>query len=81
MAAISAYQAKTHFSRLLQRASRGERITITRHGVPVAQLGPLPSDRKRRSIHDAIEKLIEFGKRHPLRGMTVRQMIEEGRRF
>ncbi|WP_029888523.1 type II toxin-antitoxin system Phd/YefM family antitoxin [Polycyclovorans algicola] len=37
---IGAYEAKTHFSSLIERASRGERITITRRGKPVAELGP-----------------------------------------
>ena len=37
---VGAYEAKTHLPRLLERVSRGERITITRHGVPVAELVP-----------------------------------------
>lgn len=38
---IGAYEAKTHFASLIERASRGERITITRRGKPVAELCPL----------------------------------------
>ena len=40
MATIGAYEAKTKFSELLERAEKGERITITRHGKPVAELAP-----------------------------------------
>lgn len=35
---VNIHEAKTHFSRLVQRAERGERITIARAGVPVAML-------------------------------------------
>jgi prevent-host-death family protein len=35
---FNTHEAKTHFSRLVERARRGERITIARDGVPVAML-------------------------------------------
>jgi prevent-host-death family protein len=38
---IGVFEAKTHLSRLLERAERGEEIIITRHGKPVAKLGPV----------------------------------------
>lgn len=34
---VGAYEAKTHLPALLRRVEGGERITITRHGVPVAR--------------------------------------------
>lgn len=37
---IGAFEAKTHFSRLLERAHEGTVFTVTRRGKPVAQLGP-----------------------------------------
>lgn len=39
---INVYEAKTQLSRLLERAEAGEEIIITRHGRPVARLGPIP---------------------------------------
>ncbi|MBV9521580.1 MAG: type II toxin-antitoxin system Phd/YefM family antitoxin [Alphaproteobacteria bacterium] len=42
---IGAYEAKTHFSQLLERAEKGERITITKHGRPVAMLVPADAAR------------------------------------
>ncbi len=36
MEIVGAFDAKTHLSLLLHRVARGERITITRHGVPAA---------------------------------------------
>jgi len=41
MATVNVHEAKTHLSRLLERARRGERIVIAKSGVPVAVLGPL----------------------------------------
>ena len=41
---VSAYDAKTHLPKLLERAAAGERFVITRHGKPVAQLIPYSED-------------------------------------
>jgi prevent-host-death family protein len=35
-------EAKTHLSRLVQRAAAGEEIIISKAGRPVARLGPIP---------------------------------------
>lgn len=40
-ASVNIYEAKTQLSRLVARAEAGEEITLTRHGRPVARLGPL----------------------------------------
>jgi prevent-host-death family protein len=40
---VNVHEAKTHFSRLLARVERGERITVARAGKPVARL--IPADR------------------------------------
>src|SRR5437667_76446 len=37
---VGAYEAKTHFSELLERVETGEELTITRHGTPIARLVP-----------------------------------------
>ncbi len=42
MCNVSATEARTHFSRLLDAVERGEVFTITRRGRPVAQLTPPP---------------------------------------
>jgi prevent-host-death family protein len=38
---VGAFEAKTHLSALLDRAEKGETITITKHGRPVARLVPV----------------------------------------
>jgi len=41
MRVIGAFEAKTHLSSLLDLVARGEKITISRHGVPAAMLVPV----------------------------------------
>jgi prevent-host-death family protein len=47
--AVNIHEAKTHFSRLVERAAKGEEIVIARAGRPLARLVPLaPPTRPRR---------------------------------
>lgn len=49
MMEVNIHEAKTHFSRLLQKVALGEEITIAHSGVPVARLVPVklpPAPRK-----------------------------------
>lgn len=79
MDSIGAYEAKTHLSRLLERVMKGERITITRHGVPVAVLQP-PETQKYVDIKTVISDLRRLREKHSLKGLSLKAMIEEGRR-
>jgi prevent-host-death family protein len=78
MRTIGAYEAKTHLAQLLDDVVRGETITITRHGVPVAELRPAAPVGERRPA-DVIASL-----RNARRGVTlgtvgIRTLIDEGR--
>ena len=44
---VGAFEAKTHFSSLLEKARQGTVIIVTRRGKPVAQLGPTEAHAKR----------------------------------
>lgn len=79
MKAVGAYEAKTHLAQLLERVAKGEKITITKHGVPVATLQPADST-KRTPVRDVIDQLKRFRHGRPLEGLSIRDMIEEGRR-
>ena len=79
MRRIGAYEAKTHLPRLLDEVARGETITITKRGVPVAELAP-PSRRSAISVDSAIAGLRAFRQAHSLGGLTIRELIDEGRR-
>jgi prevent-host-death family protein len=75
---VGAYEAKTHLPALLERVERGEQITITRHGKPIARLVPIgEADLVKR--REAVERLKEFAKGRTL-GVPIKQLIEEGRR-
>ncbi|MCJ7622057.1 MAG: type II toxin-antitoxin system prevent-host-death family antitoxin [Anaerolineaceae bacterium] len=75
---VGAYQAKTQFSQLIERVTCGERIIITRHGVPVALLSPIESVPSR-PAQEVIAALRIFRSKHRLEELSVREMIEEGR--
>jgi prevent-host-death family protein len=79
METVGAYEAKTHLSKLLERVLKGERITITKHGVPVAVLQP-PDPQKNVETKSVIAELLKFRDKHSLEGLSIREMIEEGRR-
>jgi prevent-host-death family protein len=79
MESVGTYELKGNLSKLLERVERGERITITRRGKPVAVLGPPPSEKP--DVEEAVRKMKEFGKGRSLGGLSIREMIEEGRRF
>jgi len=50
METVGAYEAKTHLPKLLERVLKGECITITKHGVPVAVLQPPDPAKSRHQI-------------------------------
>lgn len=79
MEKIGAYEAKTHLPKLLERVEKGERFVITRHGKPVAELVPVVR-RSPERIRATIESLKIFQATHRLEGLSVREMIEQGRK-
>ena len=50
MKTVNVHAAKTHFSRLLDRAEEGEEFVIAKAGRPVARLGPLARQEKKRRL-------------------------------
>jgi prevent-host-death family protein len=79
MVSIGAFEAKTHLSKLLQRVSAGEQFTITIHGLPVAKLVPVASDEKL-TPQEAIDQLRALSSGTSLAGISVRELIAEGRK-
>lgn len=77
---VGAYEAKTHFSELLERAAGGEEITITKHGHPVAKLVPIQPGKSVESRRAAIERIKELSKGLSLGGLKIRDLINEGRK-
>jgi prevent-host-death family protein len=65
MASYGVAEAKNNFTNLLDRVEEGERVVITRHGKPVAELRavaperPLPTEAERRAAFDRLRKVRE----------------------
>jgi prevent-host-death family protein len=78
--AVGLFEAKTHLSALIDRVERGDEITITRRGVPVARLVPARGASRKR-VGEAIERIRALRKGVNLKGVTIRELIEEGRRY
>jgi len=78
---IGAFEAKTHFSQIIEKAEKGEDFIITRRGKPVAKIIPF-TEGKIMTRKEAMEYLTELRKHY--RGkpgdFNIREAIEEGRR-
>ena len=81
METIGASDAKTHLSALLDRVARGESITITRHGVPAAMLVPMGDSGRMLTHEEIVAGLRALRKRVKPDNLSIREMINEGRRF
>jgi len=81
VASIGAFEAKTHLSDLLDRVARGEKITITRHGVPAALLVPITETTPNVTHQEIVEGMRALRKRVKPGKMSVREMVNEGRRL
>lgn len=76
---IGAFEAKNTFSDLLDQVGRGAEITITKHDRPVAKLVPAAGAglKERRK---AAAELRTMSERYSLKGLSIRSLIDEGRR-
>jgi prevent-host-death family protein len=81
MERIGVFEAKTHLAALLDRVAKGERITITRHGIPAAVLAPVAETEAKLSHKEIVEGMRALRKRVRPGKMSVREMVIEGRRF
>jgi prevent-host-death family protein len=76
---IDIQEAGRRFYNLLDDVAKGKHIVITRHDIPVALLIPVQTSRKMSPVSAAAE-LRKFRKKHPLRELSLRDLITEGRR-
>ena len=80
METVGSHEAKTHLARLLERVAQGERITITKHGVAVAELVPAGESPKR-DAKEVIEEIKRLRKGRKLGRTSIRRLVEERRRY
>lgn len=77
---FGSYEAKTHFSELLERVQSGEEITITRHGNPIARMIPVQPTSNEVTRRAAILAMRELASRQSLKGLKIKDLKNEGRR-
>ena len=78
---IGAFEAKTHFSQIIDKAEQGADFVITRRGKPVAKIIPFIKETGM-TRQEAFMQLMEMRKlfRGKPGSFNVREAIEEGRR-
>ncbi len=75
---VGAYEAKTKLASLLDEVEKGHRVTITRHGTPIAIL--VPANRPTQpALAETVAALRAFRRGRTL-GADVQELIAEGRR-
>lgn len=79
MKTVGTYELKGNLSKLLERVERGERFTITRRGKPIAVLVPPAAEKP--DVRKVIEEFKNFAKGRSLGGISIRELIDEGRRL
>lgn len=76
---VTTEQAQQQLGDLLERVAQGEQITIVRGDQELARLIP-PEPAAPSRLPMSAEQMLEFRSRHKLHGVTIRELIEEGRR-
>jgi prevent-host-death family protein len=75
---IGVFEAKTHFSELVERVSTtGEDVIITKRGKPVARI--LPTSESASPIEDALQLLLAAREESTKGDGTLRELIDDGR--
>lgn len=75
---IGSYEAKTKLPELLRQVKSGKSFTITNRGEAVADLVPNLSAKAKDKVA-AAERLKAFMLAEPVRGVNIRELMEEGR--
>lgn len=76
---VGIFEGKARFSALIHAAKSGETIIITKNGEAVAQIGPLKPEMAASKSKAAMKRILASKAR--LGKVTVRELIDEGRRY
>lgn len=79
MREVGSFEAKNKLSALLDQVEHGAEIVITRDGKAVARLVPAEPSFDRRKAKRATAGLREASKGVRLRGLKIKDLINEGR--
>jgi prevent-host-death family protein len=78
---VNTTEAKSHLSGLLDRVAEGERITITRRGVPAAMLVPVAQASGKLTREAILKGMRALRARVKPDTVSIREMVNQGRRF
>ena len=77
---IPLFDAKNRLSALVDQVVRGQEVTITRRGVPVAKLVPVLPSFDQDKARQTAEALRAASRGAKLAGIPIKELVEEGRK-
>jgi prevent-host-death family protein len=81
MSIVGVFDAKNRLTALIDEVERrGDEVVITRRGKPVARLVSVEGGFNRARAEEAARRLLAASKGKTLGGLSLKALIEEGRR-
>jgi prevent-host-death family protein len=80
MHTVGVFEAKNRLTALLDEVEGGGEVIITRRGKPIARLTPLEMGFNRAKARAAADGLRAASKGQTLGGLSLKDLISEGRR-
>ena len=77
---VGVFDAKNQLSALLDDVEKGGEVVITRRGKPVARLTAYDTGFDREKARRAADGLLAASERATLGGLSIKDLINEGRR-
>lgn len=86
MPTITADDAERNFAQVLRQVREGMEFTVTEGGEPVARVSSAIPIKARpqqavRNPEEIFQRIDKIGARQKLEGASIRDLVEEGRRF
>ncbi len=79
MKTVGVFEAKTHFSALIEDAVAGRTTVVTKNGKPVAEIVPVRDGQNRGQ--ELAERIRALRKHTNFGDLNIRELIDEGRRY
>ena len=77
---VGVFEAKNRLTALLDEIEEGGEVLITRRGKPIARLVPAEAGFDRARARRVADGLLQASKGLRLKGLSIRELISEGRR-
>jgi len=78
---IGAFEAKTHFSKIIDQIEKGDEFLITKRGKPVARIVPIKQEKQmsRKEAFNALKEMRKLYRGKPGE-FSIREAINKGRK-